>query len=51
MRLFTRGEGLSELAEIWIEDAFLVELFDAVQLAGFQSRVDRTAWRELVGTA
>lgn len=46
-RLCTRG-GIFELVELWVEGAFLIELFDPQQLAHFQRAVTPVSWKAML---
>lgn len=38
-RICSRGNGLFELVEVWVEGAFMIEIFDPDQAAGYQRAV------------
>lgn len=46
-RLCWRGGDIFPLVEVWIEGAFLVEVFDPSQRAIFEERVTRQSWAHL----
>lgn len=47
-RLCSRGNGLFDLVELWVEGAFLIELFDPEQAAHFQSIVTPASWKAML---
>lgn len=47
-RLCSRGNGMFDLVELWVEGAFLIELFDPKQAAHFQSIVTATSWKAML---
>lgn len=47
-RLCSRGRGLFELIEVWVEGAFLLELFDPEQLLHFQQVVTPISWKSMI---
>lgn len=47
-RLCSRGGGLFELVEVWVEGAFLLELFDPQQLSHFQRAVTPEGWKSML---
>jgi len=46
-RICWRGGDIFPLIEVWVEDAFLVEVFDPEQRAIFETRVNRESWAKL----
>lgn len=46
-RICWRGGDIFPLTEVWVEDAFLVEVFDPGQRAIFEERVNRESWARL----
>lgn len=46
-RLCWRGGDIFPLVEVWVEGAFLVEVFDPLQRAIFEERVTRESWGRL----
>lgn len=46
-RICNRG-GLFDLVELWVEDAFLIELFDPVQAAHFAQIMSAQQWAALL---
>jgi len=50
-RLCSRGNGLFDLVEIWVEGAFLLEIFDPEQAATYGRRVTLDSWKAFVGKA
>lgn len=46
-RLCNRG-GLFELVELWIEDAFLIELFDPAMAGHFAAAISRESWQAML---
>jgi len=46
-RLCWRGGDVFPLVEVWVEGAFLVEVFDPLQAAIFEERVTRESWARL----
>lgn len=46
-RVCSRG-GLFELVELWIEDAFLIELFDPAQAAHFARTISAGKWEAML---
>lgn len=47
-QLCSRGNGLFELVEVWVEGCFLLELFDPDQLSRFQQRVTPERWKAML---
>jgi hypothetical protein len=47
-RLCSRGEGLFELVEVWVEGAFLLELFDPAQQKRYEEVVTPSGWKEFL---
>lgn len=50
-RICSRGEGLFELVEVWVEGAFLIEMFDPEQAAHYLRTVTVDNLKEHLGKA
>ena len=47
-RLCSRGKGLFELVEVWVDGCFLLELFDPVQAAHYERVVTPATWKQFL---
>lgn len=47
-RLCSRGEGIFDLVELWVDGSFMLELFDPVQAAHYERVITPATWKQLV---
>lgn len=47
-RLCARGEGFFELVEVWVDDCFMLELFDPEQTAHYERVVTPASWKHFL---
>jgi hypothetical protein len=50
-RICSRGRGLFELVEVWVEGAFMIEMFDPAQAAHYAANVTAASLKKLLARA